>query len=348
MAERSIFLDRQAGLQEGMVFILGDKDDRVIQTEPADYVSQYNFILTEAIMTRIAKTRDADYSRKCLAAAVKCFDWCLSTDKNPDVEMIGASILAALELYKTTGESRYRDFATKKAIELKNLQAPKQADGAGGFFYTSQADREPYKDIWQGPLAFISLCDLTELFPTHPDIETWKGMIKGYSIDYLEFFVKKNSFGIVPYGLFAKENPGGNRKAGNYWYRYFMHPELRWWVGINANIASAGIGLIKAAKILQKPELMSVAQRQLDWITGSNPFNSSTIIGVGYNHPIRMINGSEFRPPTPELPGAVMNGLGGNNDDMPFLIEKNNYSQSEYWTPMVAYTLWLMGEITKK
>jgi hypothetical protein len=43
-----------------------------------------------------------------------------------------------------------------------------------------------------------------------------------------------------------------------------------------------------------------------------------------------------------------MNGFGGDKDDMPYLIEKNNYNQSEYWTPMVAYTLWLMGEISKK
>ena len=342
------FFSPTGGTSRNMVFILGDKDDRVIQTEPAGYVTQYIYIITEAIMARIAKSRDADYSRKCLNAAVKCFDWCLSTDKNQNAQTIGASITAALELYKTTAETRYKDFATKKALELKNLFVSKQADEAGGFFFTSLTNREPSKEISQGTLAFISLCDLAELFPTHPDIEIWKGMIQGYSVDYLEFFTKKNSFGIVPYGLFAKENPGGDRKEGSYWYRYFMHPELRWWVGINANIASAGIGLIKAANILQKPELKSVAQRQLDWITGTNPFNSSTIIGVGYNHPVRFINGSEFQPPTPVLPGAVMNGLGGDNDDMPYLIEKNNYSQSEYWTPMVAYTLWLMGEITKK
>jgi len=342
------FFRPEGGKSRNMVFILGDKDDRVIQTEPVNYVGQYNFILSEAIMARIAKNRDADYSRKCLTAAVKCFDWCLSTDKNPNVEDIGGSILAALELFKTTGEARYRDFATKKALELKKLQAPKQPGNASGFFFTSLENREPYNDIWQGPLALLALCDLSELFPTHADAGAWKEMIKAYSVDYLEFFTQKNSFGIVPYGLFSKENPGGNRKAGNYWYRYFMHPDMSWWVGINANIASAGIGLLKAAKILQRPELKSVAQRQLDWITGYNPFNSSTIIGVGDNHPVRMINGNEFRPPTPVLPGAVMNGLGGDKEDMPFLIERNNYNQSEYWTPMVAYTLWLMGEITKK
>ncbi|MDR0573933.1 MAG: glycoside hydrolase family 9 protein, partial [Tannerella sp.] len=89
------------------------------------------------------------------------------------------------------------------------------------------------------------------------------------------------------------------------------------------------------------------AQRQLDWIIGLNPFSSSTIVGVGYNQPLRMINCCEFSPPTPVLSGAVMNGLCGDKEDMPHLITYNNYSQSEYWMPAVAWTLWLMSEITK-
>jgi hypothetical protein len=70
------------------------------------------------------------------------------------------------------------------------------------------------------------------------------------------------------------------------------------------------------------------------------------MITVGYNNPVRFINGGEFRPPVPLLPGAVMNGLGGDHDDQPGLITKNNWQQSEYWTPMVAFTSWLMAEIT--
>jgi hypothetical protein len=56
--------------------------------------------------------------------------------------------------------------------------------------------------------------------------------------------------------------------------------------------------------------------------------------------------GSEFKPSTPLIPGAVMNGIGVDKDDQPHLILENNYNQSEYWTPMVAYTLWLMAEIS--
>ncbi|MCK5206385.1 MAG: glycoside hydrolase family 9 protein, partial [Cyclobacteriaceae bacterium] len=114
---------------------------------------------------------------------------------------------------------------------------------------------------------------------------------------------------------------------------------------INANIASAGIGMFKAASILNDQKLKSQAQRQLDWIIGVNPFNSSTLVGVGYNHP-KHFAGSSFYPLTPVIPGAVLNGLGGDHEDQP-TIGNGNWQISEYWTPMVAYTLWLMAEISE-
>jgi hypothetical protein len=334
-----------AGKSPNEMLIFGSKDDRIIQTDPVDMVGQYNFITSEAIMVRITKTKDVNYSQKCLKAAIKCFDWCTKTNKDTNIDIIGASIQASIEMYKTTKQDIYKDFAVEKASQLKKLQANIQDSSVGGFFYTSSSDQEPYKNIWHGCLVFISLCDLIQTFPLHKDVTSWKEMIASYTNQYLLLMSQKNSFGIIPYGLYSKQDPGGNRKVGNYWYRYFMQPELSWWVGINANIASAGVGLVKAASILNDPKLKALAQKQLDWIIGVNPFNSSTFIGVGYNHPKQFINGSEFRPETPVLPGAVMNGLGGDNMDQP-TIGHGNYNISEYWTPMVAYTIWLMAEIS--
>jgi hypothetical protein len=156
--------------------------------------------------------------------------------------------------------------------------------------------------------------------------------------------MEKNNFGIVPFGLYTDKDPGGNRKVGDFWYRYFMQPELSWWVGVNSNLAASGIGLLKAAEVLNDPELKAYAQKQLDWIIGVNPFNSSTLIGTGYNHP-EHFPGSTFYPRTPVINGAVMNGLGGDHDDQP-AIGTGNWQISEYWTPMVAHTLWLMAELS--
>ena len=328
------------------MLLFGSKDDRVIRTDPVDMTAQYNFVTSEAIMARITKSGDSEYSRKCLQAAVNCFDWCLKTAKETNTGIAGASIQAANEMFKTTNQDVYKNFAVEKAMQLKKLQAVHlETDGTGGFFYTSSSDKEPFKDIWHGCLEFISLCDLIEILPSHKDVNVWKEMISDYSHQYLMQMAGKNSFGIVPYGLFTGKDPGGDRKWGNYWYRYFMQPELSWWVGINANLASAGVGLMKASKVLNDPGLKVLAQKQLDWITGVNPFNSSTIVNAGYNHPDHF-GGSTFLPSTPVLPGAVLNGLGGDSADQP-VIGNGNWQISEYWTPMVAYTLWLLAEISE-
>jgi hypothetical protein len=41
-----------------------------------------------------------------------------------------------------------------------------------------------------------------------------------------------------------------------------------------------------------------------------------------------------------------MNGIGGLADDQPSLYHGSYYT-AEYWTPMVAYTLWLMAELQR-
>jgi hypothetical protein len=334
------------GKYSNEMLIFGSKDDRIIQTEPVDLISQYNFITSEAILARITNTKNSDYSQKCREAAIQCFDWCTKANKDTNTGIIGASILASIEMYKTTRQDIYKNFAIEQVSQLKKLQVNNQGGRPSGFFYTSFSDQEPYKDIWHGCLELISLCDLIQTFPLHKDASSWKEMIANYTSQYLLLMSQRNSFGIIPYGLYSKQDPGGNRKVGNYWYRYFMQPELDWWVGINANIASAGVGLMKAAGILNDPKLEAFAQKQLDWIIGVNPFNSSTIVTVGYNQPKQFSPNSSFHPETPVLPGAVMNGLGGDNADQPS-IGNGNYNISEYWTPMVAYTLWLMAEISK-
>jgi hypothetical protein len=336
-----------AGESNGRMMVFGNSDDRIIQTDPVDLLSQYNFITAQALMARITKPADKNYAKKCVQAAVRCFEWSGKSEAERLPGVLGAAIQASLELYKATGEDAYKQYAVQQASTLNQLQAEPVVAGAdtlGGYFYTSVNTKVPYKNIWNGCLELISLCDLLTAFPSHQDAASWKSMIDHYTHHYLTVMAKRNSFDIIPFGFYTEEDPGGDRKIGTYWYRYFMVPE-NWWVGINANIASMGIGLLKASRILKDEQLAALAQRQLDWIIGSNPFSSSTIVGVGYNQPKPFINGNEFRPATPLLPGGVMNGLGGDLHDQP-AIGDGIYHVSEYWTPMVAYTLWLMTELS--
>ena len=55
--------------------------------------------------------------------------------------------------------------------------------------------------------------------------------------------------------------------------------------------------------------------------------------------------GGQFLPMTPYIPGAVLNGIGGDANDMPDLLP-GSWQTCEYWTPMIGLTLWLMAELT--
>ena len=338
-------VEPNAGISKNLMLISGNQDDRVIQTQPVEMTAQYNFVTAQAMMARITSKSDRAYSKRCLDAAQRCYDWCVKSAVDTNTAIAGAALQAVIEMYRTTNLQLYHTRAIELTLQLKKLQAVGPAKGLSGFFYNSPSNQEPYKNIWNGCQAFIGLSDLVLMFPRDKHIQLWKSMITDYAERYLLLLSEKNSFGIIPFGLYEKKDPGGNRKIAGYWYRYFMEPELEWWVGINSNIASAGVGLLKAASVLKNDFMKGSAQKQLDWIFGSNPLNSSTMAGAGYNHPAHFA-GSSFLPRVPVLPGAVLNGLGGNHEDMPMKGD-GNWQISEYWTPMVAYTLWLLAELSK-
>lgn len=75
---------------------------------------------------------------------------------------------------------------------------------------------------------------------------------------------------------------------------------------------------------------------------GCNPFDCSTIEGVGYNQPHRGVFG-EFFPPTPQIPGAVSIGV----NEGSFSQESYGFA-NEYDMPPTGYTLWLMSDIAMK
>jgi hypothetical protein len=329
------------------------KDDRMIDTRPADTISQWLFILSEAKLARLLKETDPEYARTCMEAAELCMNWVLKENITRSAGELGAAISALVEIYRAVNDSRLLELLVRYADSLIALQVTRPEDSRSsiyGFFWNrrepgqSPDSLEPYKSIWQGCWPFLGLTDLYGFYPNHPKSGLWENAIKLYCDRYLKLMSERNSFGIVPYGLYRKD-PGGNRNLGPFWYRWFMEANPDWYVGINSNLAATGLALAKAARILNQPKWAALAQRQLDWILGVNPFNASTVVGVGHHNPQHMFGG-EFYPPTPYLPGAVMNGISGDINDVPQL-RQGSWQECEYWTPMTAFTMCLMAEITK-
>ena len=197
----------------------------------------------------------------------------------------------------------------------------------------------------------IALCDLVNSLPKHPDVLLWKNAIKMYCDDFVLPVSKQNIFGLTPYGIYLDQNQFGRQLGRKIWYRYFKghfasknsQGDYKY-LGMNANIAGKGVALMKAAKIFNNKEYAAVAQHQLDWILGMNPFNKSTMVGVGPDQPIHY-TGSQSPPKTPLIDGAVRNGIVGDINDEPDLMN-GSWQTCEYWTPMVGMTAWLFAEIS--
>ena len=108
-------------------------------------------------------------------------------------------------------------------------------------------------------------------------------------------------------------------------------PSYRYYAGeFNGSLIAMLAFLHRSAAILEEPAYAAIAQRQLDWILGNNPFDRSSVEGVGYNQWEHVKTG-EFFPPTPQIPGAVNTG-----------------SNSEYDLPLCGSLLGVLSLIAGK
>lgn len=331
--------------------IIGNDDDRPIHVEPGSLTAQFNFITSQAAMIRLAGSIAPEYAESCEVAARRCLEWV--KDRPEDAEALGAGIIAATGMYRTFEEPAMMDLAAEYARKLIALQVTTPINDEipiRGFFRMKPDDIVTFKHISRGDLPLIGLCELIEEFPGYADVETWKASLRMYCYEYLVPMSKLSAFRIIPYGIYYGSDPGGNRRLGNsdYYYRYsFRDPAATrgWHVGINSLLASTGACLVKAYRIFQDPRLLALAQRQIDWVYGANIFNASTVTGFGHNVPDGHHVGNMQPPKTPDIIGGVMNGIAGylNNDSL--YISEVAYPVSEYWTPMLAYTMWLESEL---
>jgi hypothetical protein len=110
---------------------------------------------------------------------------------------------------------------------------------------------------------------------------------------------------------------------------------------MNQHLSSKGIVMNAAYDVTQNKEYLQIAQKQLDWIYGANPFNASSVTGLGYNQPALFKTlPVEFSPYTPELKGGVMTGIGSNPEDKVAFFP-GYWWTTEYWSPSVTYTMLL-------
>ncbi|MGA2202496.1 MAG: glycoside hydrolase family 9 protein [Terriglobales bacterium] len=336
--------------------VRGTSDDRKAATRPGEPHLQHMFIAAQSQLAMLYEGWDAPYAKRSLDAAVRCFNWVRKRESRTYLDL-GTGASAGLRLYQLTGDHGYLDYALTMAERFAGLQEMGAgADTLKGYFYGDGSRSKSAMHVGIETLAIIGFCELVDALRSKMDVGRWGRTLALYCDDYLLSMAALNAFGIVPCRV-KLEAPQGARSYRGTTYRYFMsirNPSTQgnsipgvgevMYGGNNSNLAGTGIVLCYAGRVLGSEKYRRLAQRMLDWILGLNPFDVCMMNGIGYKHPPLYI-APEFIPRLPTIPGSVMNGIVGDEEDRPDL-QPGTWHSCEIWTPHLAQTIWLANELS--
>lgn len=242
---------------------------------------------------------------------------------------IAHRLCASADLYRATDDKAFLEDVGTCATALVKLQVAAEKDAGaepgGGCFRERPgsmrlADIYTYSWSTSGP---GGLCDALELAPRHPDAVRWQEAVRRIA-EQCRWVADRNPYGRVPGRWCDPRDADGLAQRG----QLFLDCELWPYRGIDKNGHSAGkdkplyyyypyaynleiialAGFLRRASVIFcEPAYAAIAQRQIDWVLGNNPFDVSSVEGVGYNQREHARPG-EHLPPTPQIPGAVNTG----------------------------------------
>ena len=327
-------------------------------TRPAPPYCQYIFAAAQPLIARIYSGSQPDYARRCGEAAARTLAWMRGRNRASwQVMDVGAGAYAASNAYALSHDPALAADAITLANRLVALQT-RAGDwteyGISSSSHSRPRDLTDYTPCVHSAYPPLGLIAAARALPDASDRSRWIDALRRY-VAFVERYASLNAFGIVPARVFPGFTLPGNRPSATGSYRYFMEPNywvsmqgsrdnvIAWATGNNAVLAGCGIALTELATLLGRPDLRTLAERQLDWFLGMNPFDSTMVVGLGRNPDATYP--SELNPPVPQIDGAVFEGLIGDTEDNPLLIG-GYYANVEYWTAHQAWALWLAASLS--
>lgn len=275
---------------------------------------------------------------------------------------------AASMLYQLTKDKFYADEAAKAiqyTLQCQRIEPLNDKDKLNGFFYRDLNKKSivHYTHQSRDQVYMQALTALCETQPNNPDYKKWADGIKLYG-NYLKTIMQYVApYGLVPSGVynvdevkdsvnFYKVQVGIFRGAAQD-YKEQLENGVKLddahylrvfpvWFSFKGNAAvqlSTGKAAALAGKFLHDKELMNIAEQQLFWIVGKNPFGQSYIWGEGSNYPQLYT----------ALPGETVGGIPVGmqskfNEDTPYWPQVNTATYKELWGAPAARWLSLIAE----
>jgi hypothetical protein len=347
--------------------ILGDADDMIAKAgnDPAG-----NFLAAavEAIGARMLRKRDPVVARHSLVLAEQ--DWAFAVagmtaaGRRAISELAGHGILAGVELWRTTGKRIYAD----KSIEMAKLVLDSQQRSflpaldmpLTGWFYTGP-DKERvlrYPHLSHEAAPVEALAQLCAAFPDHPDWIKWYSAVTLYS----EYYTRPAASLSAPYHMLAnsihkddehlkitagrgmspesyqRQVLNGMKVGAQHYVRLFPV-----WFEFRGNLGTAltqNKAISTASHLRGSAAMSSLAQDQLHWSLGRNPFVQSLMWGEGYDYP------PQYSAMSGDLVGALPVGIQTHADtDIPYWPAENCHNWKEVWVVPVSRWFWLMRDL---
>ena len=276
---------------------------------------------------------------------------------------------AASELFRLTGEKFYAEKAVdfiKYTIQCQRTEPLNDKNRIRGFFYRDLNEQTivHFNHQSRDQVYMQALTELCKTQPDNPDYQSWSNSIKLYG-DYLKSIVQYDKpYGMVPSGVYRKDaikQDSANFYITQIWIRNDVSKDYQeqldngiklddehylrifpvWFSfkGNNAVILSTGKAAALCGRFLHDKELMDIAEQQLFWIVGKNPFGQSIIWGEGSNYPQLYT----------ALPGETVGGIPvgmetRGNEDVPYWPQFNTATYKEVWGSSAARWLSLISE----
>ena len=278
---------------------------------PATLGAECNIVMLFARVSRFFRTVDAVYADRLLASARKVWsqveenpffekpqpapesnlpagaqpaDRCYTQQYRTSANGYSERAMAALELFRATGERMFADDARRLGGELVKLFV-KEGPDAGFFREKDGSEVRGMKD-WSYCWRVSGYRTTLELWREFKE-DTWKEVSLAIADRIVRTFREK--------GL----RPGSQASS--------------------STAAAHALYLAECATLFDRPDFRPWAQRSFDWVLGVNPWNESYVEGIGQNQRQRPVFG-QFYPSTPQIPGAVLHVCHGEYDMPPGML----------------------------
>jgi hypothetical protein len=252
------------------------------------------------------------------------------------------ALLAASELVRAApGEPAFEAAAERRAAQLID----RYTDTDTGFGYlVGDVEGRPFFHAAESGLPAVSLLRFARVCPSSPLADRARTTAVALLRDTAALTDEvANPFGYAR--QYAQPADAAPRTGF-----FFPHANETgyWWQGENANICSVAYAAELTAGLPECDEglrerLLRLADDQLQWVVGLNPFDSSMIKGVGRNT-------VEYHPDYPNVPGGILNGItAGFEDegDIAFMPDEHRdmdgWRWAEQWIPHSAWFLLAMS-----